>query len=119
MYFATADKSSRGSTKLHLDMTSAVNCMAYTVDDPDSGESGADWIIFDPEDTPRLRQYLRRRLGLLETDYDPIHAQQTFVDTEMLKELQEEGVYSYRFRQLQNQAVFIPAGAAHQVQYQL
>lgn len=129
MYFASADVLSQGSTRLHLDMTSAVNCMAWTggnatvsSNDGDVCQEGggcprhgAHWIIFDPQDASTLVEYLRTRLKLSERDPDPIHAQQTFVNKAMLVELSEKGVHPYVVHQKAGQAVFIPAGAAHQV----
>lgn len=128
MYFASADPLSQGTTRLHLDMTSAINCMAWTTDETGpvgtdtvcqdgSGcpRSGAHWIIFDPHDTSKLAAYLRARNKLSSTDPDPIHAQQTFITKAMLAELSSQGIYPYVVHQKAGQAVFIPAGAAHQV----
>jgi lysine-specific demethylase 3 len=47
---------------------------------------------------------------------DPIHGQQFYLDEELRNKLCEEyGVLSYRFYQRPGDAVFIPAGCAHQV----
>ena len=81
---------------------------------------GAWWIVFHPDDSDKLRQYLRKKQGRTDDAKDPIHAQETFVTEQMLRELEvEEGVYAFQFHQGPNQAVFIPAGAAHQVMYKL
>jgi len=50
--------------------------------------------------------------------HDPIHRQQFYLDVELRKELWEEyGVKSYRVYQRPGDAVFIPAGCAHQVRF--
>ncbi|KAG6816878.1 hypothetical protein H0H87_002199, partial [Tephrocybe sp. NHM501043] len=50
------------------------------------------------------------------TANDPIHGQQFYLDEEMRTRLFEStGVKSYRFYQRPGEAVFIPAGCAHQV----
>jgi hypothetical protein len=47
---------------------------------------------------------------------DPIHTQQIYLDTELLGELyRKHGVKSWRYYQRAGEAVFIPAGCAHQV----
>lgn len=133
-YFASADVLSQGTTRLHLDLTSAVNCMAWTGstggaasgsfgkkrvrDLPGSISNlqhGARWVIFAPEDASKLATYLKARLKLDNYDTDPIHAQQTFITEDMLRDLAEKDVYPYVINQKSDQAVFIPAGAAHQV----
>ncbi|KAG6889022.1 hypothetical protein C0992_006718 [Termitomyces sp. T32_za158] len=50
------------------------------------------------------------------TTNDPIHGQQFYLDEEMRERLYATtGVMSYRFYQRPGEAVFIPAGCAHQV----
>lgn len=55
MYIATRDEKNMGSTRLHMDVTSAVNLMLHTI--PSS--EGARWDIFLGADTDKLREYLR------------------------------------------------------------
>lgn len=51
---------------------------------------------------------------------DPIHGQQFYLDEELRAELfQRTGVMSFRVYQRPGEAVFIPAGCAHQVQYHI
>ncbi|KAJ3925591.1 MAG: hypothetical protein NXY57DRAFT_42787 [Lentinula lateritia] len=118
MYNAMAsyqDSSSRGSTRLHMDMADAVNVMTYAADCPDGSTGCAAWDLFSAEDSAKLRGYLKKKFpGAL--TMDPIHGQQVYLDETMRKELAEEwGVYSFRVYQRPGEAVFIPAGCAHQV----
>ncbi|RPD78442.1 hypothetical protein L226DRAFT_457378 [Lentinus tigrinus ALCF2SS1-7] len=114
VYIATPDLSREGSTRLHLDVASAVNMLPWTSSgNPD--ETGAEWYIFDPSDLGPLRVYLRTKHGADDQDADPIHAQQTFVDEDMLAELALHGIRPYKIEQRLGDVVFIPAGAAHQV----
>ena len=54
------------------------------------------------------------------SDDDPIHDQEIFLGPEKLKKLKsEEGIEPYTFVQFENDCVFIPAGAAHQVRRNL
>ncbi len=114
MYNATADHDRNGSTALHIDVTSAVNILTYSrpsASQPNS--SGAMWHIFLAKDTPALRDYLRgRNPG---GPHDPIHAQQTYVTKAMLSELASRNLKPFVIEQQVGDAVFIPAGCAHQV----
>lgn len=111
LYSATEDTTHVGSTKLHLDVTSAVNILVYN----SRGEtSGALWHIFLADDLDKLRGYLRSSLGDTSTE-DPIHAQSTYVTQPMLDELKMLGVSPFVVHQRLGDAVFIPAGCAHQV----
>lgn len=114
MYLATADLDETGSTAVHLDVTSAVNILAYA-HSATVGTPGALWHIFPAEETPRLRQYLREKLKLQATDGDPIHAQRTYLTRSMRAELSERQIRYFEIKQKVGQAIFIPAGCAHQV----
>ena len=116
VYIATKDTGREGSTRLHLDATCAVNLLSWTLSG-DLNCPGAEWQIFDPDDLGVLRNYLRAKLqgrGEID-DTDPVHAQQTYLTEEMLCELKVVGVRPYTIKQRFGDAVFIPAGAAHQV----
>lgn len=105
----------KGSTRLHMDMADAVNIMLYSAKRPDGGEGMAAWDIFRSEDTPKLRRFLRKRFKSQFTN-DPIHSQSFFLDIHMRRQLFDEfGVSSWRLYQRPGDAVFIPAGCAHQV----
>jgi len=106
---------SKGSTKLHMDMADALNVMTFASLTPDGKPGTAAWDLFRAEDADKIRQFLRRRFkGLFQ--HDPIHSQHCYLDTVLRHELWKEyGVKSYRIYQKPGEAVFIPAGCAHQV----
>lgn len=106
---------SKGSTRLHMDMADALNIMTYAALTPDGRPGSAAWDLFRAEDSDKIRQFLRKRFkGSFQ--HDPIHSQQFYLDTALRKELWDEyGVKSYRVYQMPGEAVFIPAGCAHQV----
>lgn len=118
MYNAMASyesSGSKGSTRLHMDMADALNIMTYAAPTPDGKPGCAAWDLFRACDSDKLRQFLRRKFkGSYQQD--PIHSQQFYLDSELRKELFEMyGVKSHRFYQRPGEAVFIPAGCAHQV----
>lgn len=52
----------------------------------------------------------------LEPYHDPIHDQQFYLDRKLRQRLADEyGVHGYTILQCEGDAVFIPAGAPHQV----
>lgn len=111
-----------GTTRLHMDMADAVNIMLYasppTGDDvPDEHKPGvAAWDIFRAEDADSLRAFLRQEHADLNLQDDPIHHQRFFISAPQRVKLWEEyGVRSWRIYQKAGEAVFIPAGCAHQV----
>lgn len=118
MYNAMASfegRGSKGSTRLHMDMADAVNVMMYASSTPEGGPGGAVWDLFKAEDADTLREFLRKKFGG-ECQDDPIHSQVFYVDNQLRQELfKEYGVQSHRIFQIPGQAVFIPAGCAHQV----
>lgn len=106
---------SKGSTRLHLDMADAVNIMLYAANTPDGKPGSAVWDLFKAEDSLKLRKFLKRKFKG-QYQHDPIHSQQFYLDSHLRQELYEEfGVMSYRVYQKPGEAVFIPAGCAHQV----
>ena len=129
MYNALASEDTpgtQGTTKLHMDMADAVNIMVHA--EPTGNDQGyAIWDIYRAEDSEKIREYLKRfpcpfKMKRLPDgsipDQDPIHIQGFYLDPNMRKELyQQYGVFSFRIRQHPGQAVFIPAGCAHQVSY--
>lgn len=114
--FATQDtEGSKGSTRLHMDMADAVNVMVHTEPCADGSPGGARWDLYRAEDAPAIRQFLSERFKLA-SGLDPIHSQQFYLDERLRAELYTKtGVRSHRVIQRQGEAVFIPAGCAHQV----
>jgi lysine-specific demethylase 3 len=114
--FATVDtEGSKGSTRLHMDMADAVNIMVYAEQCSDGSPGGARWDLFRAEDAPVIRKFLRDRFNLAD-GLDPIHSQQFYLDKQLRTELyMKTGVRSHQVIQKQGEAVFIPAGCAHQV----
>ncbi|KXN84230.1 Lysine-specific demethylase 3A [Leucoagaricus sp. SymC.cos] len=119
MYNALASslqEGSRGTTKLHMDMADAVNIMTYAENSPDGSLGCAAWDLFRASDSDKLRSFLRSKFPKQSAATDPIHAQVHYLDEQLRKELYEQyGVMSYRIYQRPGEAVFIPAGCAHQV----
>ncbi|KAI9446277.1 hypothetical protein H4582DRAFT_1793160, partial [Lactarius indigo] len=70
------------------------------------------WDIFSPQDTTWLRQILS-----VHTEPEgPVLAQSTYLTPARLCELElSHGIKAYTFFQHEGDAVFIPAGCAHQV----
>lgn len=113
---ASTDKpGSMGSTRLHMDMADAMNIMTWAAPTPDGADGYAVWDIFRAEDADNVRLFLRDKFTI-PPQHDPIHAQQYFLDAALRQQLFEKyGVKSHRIYQRPGQAVFIPAGCAHQV----
>lgn len=106
---------SKGSTRLHMDMADAVNIMTYAAATPDGKPGCAAWDLFQASDAEQLRKFLRNRYNG-SYQHDPIHSQQFYLDRHLRQELHEKyGVKSHRIYQRPGEAVFIPAGCAHQV----
>jgi hypothetical protein len=76
---------SHGSTRLHLDVTSAVNIMLYAADHLDGSPGHAVWHNFPESATTLLRQFL---LGEPAVGFDglgdPIHNQVIYLDPPLL-----------------------------------
>src|SRR5437764_1356498 len=64
-YFAGFEGEEKGSTRLHMDVTCAINIMVYAdethKDSDKSSYPGAIWDIFEPRDTQTLNRYLRQK----------------------------------------------------------
>lgn len=145
MYCAYASNDGEGgvgTTNLHCDMADAVNIMAYASksflrkhglevpgiwtrsaaegcpeEKDDEHRAAAVWDIYPPRTVANLRQYIND----MEDDIagDPIHDQDTYLTYPKRRELYEkygkDGGVCYRVYQLPGDAVFVPAGSAHQV----
>ena len=114
-YLATADIFNKGSTKLHKDMTSAINVMPVSSAGP--GRGGAQWIIVPLDQVARLTEFLlaRRKELRLVAGENPILDQRVFITADMLHDIRGCGIKVFSFTQCQNEAVYIPAGLPHQV----
>ncbi|KRX22323.1 Lysine-specific demethylase 3A [Trichinella nelsoni] len=78
---------------------------------------GALWTVFKPSDTKKLRRYIinlqfPNRPVLY---YDPLHDGTCYLDATARADLVRRGIQPIMFLQMRNEAVFIPAGAAHQI----
>uniref|UniRef100_A0A8C1RSS7 Lysine-specific demethylase n=1 Tax=Cyprinus carpio TaxID=7962 RepID=A0A8C1RSS7_CYPCA len=132
-----------GTTNLHLDVSDAVNVMVYvgipegdevmqTIEEGDVDDvtkrrvyeakekPGALWHIYAAKDAEKIRELLRK-VGEEQgqenpPDHDPIHDQSWYLDQTLRRRLYEEyGVQGWSIVQFLGDAVFIPAGAPHQV----
>lgn len=87
----------------------------------DKGElPGALWHIYNARDADKIRDLMNKvtveRGGRLEPHNDPIHDQSGYLDGPLRERLYKEyGVEGYAIVQCLGDAVFIPAGAPHQV----
>jgi hypothetical protein len=106
-----------GSTRLHLDVTSAINILLYASHLPDGTSGYAVWHIFPPTTTHVLRDFLRNESSInFSGSSDPIHRQTIYLTPSLLQLLFEKhGIRPYAIHQHAGDAIFIPAGCAHQV----
>ena len=104
-----------GSTKLHMDLTDAVNIMVWAANCRNGGPGYALWHIFPPEAAEILHRFFQEQ-GFVAGSGDLIHLQNIYVHDGMLKRLAAKyNIRPYTIRQHANQAVFVPARCAHQV----
>lgn len=118
MYNALASSpmmGSKGTTRLHMDMADVLNIMTFASPTPDGEPGAAAWDLFRAEDSDKIRKFLRKKFqGTFQ--HDPIHSQQFYLDEMLRRQLLDEfGVKSHRIYQRPGEAIFIPAGCAHQV----
>ena len=103
----------KGTTKLHLDMTCAINLMMWS-EDLSCKRPGAEWQIFPSDSVETLRKFLWEEFSL-PSDEDPIHQQRYYISHVMLARLRvKHGVSPWTIYQYYGDIVFIPAGCPHQ-----
>ena len=124
MYSAEAgDATSRGTTRLHLDVCDAFNLMVWSAEE---GQASALWHIFQPQHTLAIRTYLlRKAFAALHTTLsfdawreladDPIWGSHCYLTADDLSELASAGIKSYEIHQQVGDMIIIPANALHQV----
>ena len=95
-----------------MDITDAVNVMTWSANPK---EPGALWDIFAADCTEALKQFIQAEYGLVESK-DPIHEQEFYLSDEMINRVVDQyHVRRWRVEQRVGDAIFIPAGCAHQV----
>ncbi|KAK9065105.1 hypothetical protein SSX86_016488 [Deinandra increscens subsp. villosa] len=116
--------SKNGPTKANKKAANHNDITGTCVDGFDLEEGGALWDIFRREDTPKLEDYLKNHFREFRHIYcrplqeviHPIHDQTFYLTMEHKRKLKEEfGIEPWTFVQKLGDAVFIPAGCAHQV----
>lgn len=113
-----AEGDTNGTTKLHLDVTCAINMMMWS-EDMTSNRPSAEWHIFPADSVDILRTFLREEFSL-STDKDPIHQQRYYISHAMLTRLREKHKVSpWMIYQYYGDVVLIPAGCPHQVSFVL
>lgn len=101
-----------GSTRLHCDLSDALNIMVYS--SPPTGT--ALWHIFKATDAPAIRKFIQKTFN--HTAGDPIHSQQFYLGPSHLAQLKSEyGVVPFVVRQAVGEAIYIPAGCPHQASH--
>ncbi|KAJ7743727.1 hypothetical protein DFH07DRAFT_869890 [Mycena maculata] len=113
-YANLTDRDSKGTTQLHIDMLDALNIMTYASLDSENKDGRAVWDLFRAQDSNKIRRFLQAKFP--KNSGDPIHGQEVYLDDNAWRDLwTEHGVKSYRVYQTPGDAIFIPAGCAHQV----
>lgn len=107
---ATADDNT-GTTKAHLDVTDAINILAWSRGDGPA----ALWHIFPAAHTATVRHFLRQEYAL-PGEIDPVHSQKYYLSDAKLARLKDmHGISPWTLHQRVGDAILIPAGCIHQV----
>ncbi|KAJ3266408.1 hypothetical protein HDU77_001019 [Chytriomyces hyalinus] len=119
--FGSSDegKHGYGTTPIHLDMADAVNVMMFASSLPNvynpPNRPAAVWDIYPRKDLKTLRDFLRAEFDV-DASQDPVHDQFYYLDAARREKLYRvHGVLGWRIFQNVGDAVFVPAGCAHQV----
>jgi JmjC domain, hydroxylase len=108
-----------GSTRLHMDITQALNVMFWAANLPDGQIGYAVWHIFRASDASKVREFLRKHAGF-KGPGDPIHSQTIYLSPKLLQLLFDlYAIKPFTIHQRPGEAVFIPVGCAHQVRTHL
>lgn len=115
MYIAMGSTTNdHGSTKLHMDVTDAVNLLVYS-SAKDKEAVCAIWHLFPPNCIPGLRAFLRANCNS-EDDEDPIHSQSIYLTPALLDLLYKtQQIRPIVIEQRVGQTVWIPSQWPHQV----
>ena len=105
-----------GTTKLHKDVTDAINIMVWSVNGADVA---AIWHIFRAHDDELVKRFLEEEFpGLNGTD--PIHCQELYLTDEHFARLKQRyNVEPLIVNQKVGDAVLLPARCIHQVNTRL
>ena len=117
MYIAhgtVQDEFHKGSTRIHVDLTDALNVMLWAANLSDGSSGYAEWTIFERAAAPLINKFLEE--NYFDGPSDPIHSQQIYLTPAMLSHLEKEyHVKPFIIKQYPGDAVVIPAGCPHQV----
>ena len=116
MYVAlgsTPEDDRHGTTKLHIDVTDTINILVWSSGSP--SEAAAIWDIVPFEALPALRKFILDN-GFHTGPGDPVHSQAIFLTDAMIEQFRaQHNFVVWIIYQRAGDAVFIPAGCAHQV----
>ncbi|KAJ1785099.1 hypothetical protein LPJ59_006217, partial [Coemansia sp. RSA 2399] len=111
-YASSEDAGGIGTTNLHCDAADAVNIMAHCGPLAEGAPAAAVWDIYPSESAGAIREFI----GTPPKGGDAIHNQTTYLTSPDRQRLhKQKGVRGYRVYQNPGDAVFVPAGCAHQV----
>ncbi|KAI0689623.1 hypothetical protein C8T65DRAFT_588529 [Cerioporus squamosus] len=107
-----SEDDSYGTTKLHLDVTDAINILTWS---PTLHIPSAIWHIFPAEYAGTLRNFLVDETKP-EDGIHPVYKQTLYLTDDMLARLKKKhGISPWTIYQRVGDAILIPAGCAHQV----
>jgi hypothetical protein len=109
------DDDHHSSTQLYLDLTDAINIMIWAANLPDGKPGYTIWHIFAAADLPLLLLFFIEE-GVFMRMGNSVHSQTICITPALLWHLSDKyGIRPYVINQYVSQAIYIPAGCAHQV----